>query len=176
LGSVKEIEKGEALMCSMGEKQLKKERKIIERDDDRVFICLISDLAKPFTLPGSWEPAIGSDAFVTSVLEALYRLQPRTSTNSCPFPIWMLRPTKPLAPSWLVRTGRERPSPAPALQYQTLLDAEKGETTHDKFPDNEANCDPFVEGTNFTKDRYSGRGELEADPPTVLDRWGNVQQ
>jgi len=88
-------EKGEALMCSMGEKQLKKERKIIERDDDRVFICLISDLAKPFTLPGSWEPAIGSDAFVTSVLEALYRLQPRTSTNSCPFPIWKLRPTKP---------------------------------------------------------------------------------
>jgi len=47
LGSVKEIEKGEALMCSMEEKQLKKERKIIERDDDRVFICLISDLAVP---------------------------------------------------------------------------------------------------------------------------------
>jgi len=85
-------------------------------------------------------------------------------------------PNESPSASWLVRTGRERPSPAPALQYQTLLDAEKGETTHDKFPDNEANCDPFLEGTNFTKDRYSGRGELEADPPTVLDRWGNVQQ
>jgi len=159
----------------MGEKQLKKERKIIERDDERVFICLISDLAKPFTLPGSWEPAIGSDAFVIRSRSPV----PPPATHAHKFlsvPNLESAQRSPQEPSSLVLTSRERPSLAPALHYQTLLDAEKGETTHDKFPDNEANCDLFVEGTNFTKDRYSGRGELEADPPTVLDRWGNVQQ
>ena len=46
---------------------------------------------------------------------------------------------------------------------------------NDQFIKQESDFGPFLDGANLTRDSYAGRGELETDPPTVVDAWGNVQ-
>jgi hypothetical protein len=39
---------------------------MLEPQTDRIFIRLISDLAKPSTVPSAWEPVTDADVFRTS--------------------------------------------------------------------------------------------------------------
>jgi hypothetical protein len=77
----------------------------------------------------------------------------------------------------LARANRAAQQLLPHLirKYQSLLEAEARETAHDKFITNESEYDPSVEGTNFTRDSYSGRGEVEPEKPLQLDKWRNVR-
>lgn len=61
------------------------------------------------------------------------------------------------------------------VNIRELREAEARETAHDQFIKQESDFDQFLEGANLTRDSYAGRGELEAESPTVVDVWGNVQ-
>jgi hypothetical protein len=143
--------------------------------NDKVFIRLISDLAKPSTLPDAWTTSTDSEPFRTTVLKSLYQLR---SSDSQKF-LTMLNndaPPNESPTALLSRAHRAAQELLPRLilKYQSLVEAETRETAHDKFMKTESEYDPFVEGTNFTRDSYAGRGELEPEKPIRLDRFGNI--
>jgi hypothetical protein len=47
--------------------------------------------------------------------------------------------------------------------FQRAQAKEAGVTNHQKFLREAANYDPFLEGSNLTRDAYAGRGEVERD-------------
>jgi hypothetical protein len=143
--------------------------------NDTIFIRLISDLAKPSSLPSPWESITDSDAFRTSVLKDLYRLN---SSDAHKFLTVLNNEAPPHeAPGALLsRASKAAVELLPLLlrKYRALLEAEARETEHDKFMNHESDYDPFVENTHFTRDSFAGRGAVEPDTPLKLDRWGNV--
>jgi glutamine synthetase adenylyltransferase len=144
--------------------------------NDRVFIHLISDLAKPSTLPSAWDSTTDSDTLRTSALKALYRLH---STDSTKF-LTVLNTDAPPNESptaLLARAHRAAQELLPRLirKYQSLLEAEARETAHDRFLKNESAYDLCLEDAALTRDSYAGRGEIESDKPLHLDAWGNVR-
>jgi hypothetical protein len=145
--------------------------------NDTIFIQLISDLAKPSSLPDAWKPSTDADALRTSVLKNLYRLN---SSDAHKF-LALLNTEAPPNESptaLLARAHRAAQELLPRLilKYQSLAEAEARKTAHDRFIKQESDFDQFLEGANLTRDSYAGRGELEADPTTVLDAWGNVRR
>jgi hypothetical protein len=77
----------------------------------------------------------------------------------------------------LARANRAAQELLPHLirKYRSLLEAEARESAHDQFIKQESDVDQFLDGANLTRDSYAGRGELEAESPTVVDAWGKVQ-
>jgi hypothetical protein len=144
---------------------------------DKVFIRLISALAEPSSLPSAWDSTTDSDTVRTSALKALYRL-PSTDAHKFLTVLNNDAPPNESPTALLARANRAATELLPRLhrEYQSQLEAEARETTHDQFIKQESDFDQFLEGANLTRDSYAGHGELEADPPTVLDAWGNVRR
>ena len=145
--------------------------------NDNYFVQLIVRLAQPPALPDAFTQSPDTHASRTAILKALYRLP---STDAVKFLSVLNSEGLPneSSSSLLSRAHEIAKAMLPRLlrEYQLQLDKEAAQTEHDRFLKNESEYDPFVEGTNFTRDSYAGRGELEADPPTVVDAWGNVSR
>jgi hypothetical protein len=150
---------------------------MLEPQNDRKFIRLISDLGKESSLPDAWTPSTDADVFRRFALEALYRLNSSDSRKFLTVLSTEALPNEAPA-AFLSRASKAAKDLLPHLlrKYRELCEAEALETAHNKFINSESDYDPFVAGTNFTGDSYAGRGELEADPPTALDAWGNVRR
>jgi hypothetical protein len=147
---------------------------MLEPQNDRKFIRLISDLGNEPSLPDAWTPSTDADVFRRFALEALNRLN---SSDSRKFLTVLSADAPPNeAPTALLsRASKDAKDLLPHLlrKYRELCEAEARETAHDKFMKHESEYDPFVEGTNFTRDSYSGRGEVEPEKPLHLDHFGN---
>ena len=137
---------------------------------------LISALAEPSSPPSAWDSTTDSDSLRTSALKALYWL-PSTDAHKFLTVLNNDAPPNESPTALLARASRAAKDLLPPLmrKYQSLLQAEARESAHDQFVRQESDFDQFLDGANLTRESYAGRGELEADPPTVVDAWGNVQ-
>ena len=139
---------------------------------NETFIKLVAALAFCDTT----EPGNDEYARWTAVLQAIYRLRD-TQAHSFLAAI-NLAGLPNESPSSLLQRAHshaEQLLPKLLVEYREAKRKEAADTNKNKFLRQQAESDPFLQDANLTRDAYSGRGELEPDPPTLLDPWGNVR-
>jgi hypothetical protein len=145
--------------------------------NDRTFVRLIAELAKPSVLPNAWGDASGDSETVyrTAILRALARLGSSDARKVLTV-LADAAPPNETAAAMLVRANRAARELLPALlcEFQSRLNAEAAETNHDNFIRMESDSDPFLENANLTRDSFAGRGEIEPERPGKVDPWGYV--
>jgi hypothetical protein len=122
------------------------------------------------------DPTVDDHANWLATLRALYRLNhvaaheflTRINNGASPneAPTELLLRSHQMAKTFLPELLR---------QYRAEKAKAENETNHTKYLKAQGESDPFLQDANLTRDAYSGRGELEPDPTTLLDPWGNVR-
>lgn len=140
---------------------------------DLTFIRLVDVLA----FCDQPNPGIDDHARWTETLKAIYRL------NHPPAHSFLasinLRGLPNEAPAeLLLRCHRMAKAYLPELlrEFEAKKAKADAETNHTKFLRQQAESDPFIgEDTQFTRDAFAGRGDVEPERPARLDAWGNVK-
>ena len=147
--------------------------------NDRTFVRLIAELAKPSVLPSGWDDSASGDSetvYRTAILNALARL----GTSDARKFLTVLADAAPpneTAAAMLVRANRATKELLPVLlrEFQSRLNAEAAETNQEKFVRKESDSDPFLgNDTHLTRDAFSGKAEIEPERPAKVDQWGYV--
>ena len=147
--------------------------------NDRAFVRLIAELAKPSVLPNGWDDSASGDSetvYRTAILNALARL----GTSDARKFLTVIADAAPLnetTRAMLARVNRTARELLPVLlrEFHSRLNAEAAETNHEKFIRQESDSDPFLgNDTHLTRDAFSGRAEIEPERPAKVDPWGYV--
>jgi hypothetical protein len=139
---------------------------------NETFIRLVAALA----FCGTNEPGNDEYARWTVVLQGIYRLRD-VQAHSFLAAINLAGLPNESPSELLLRAHQHAKQLLPQLlaEYREAKKKEAADTNKNKFLRQQAESDPFLQDANLTRDAYSGRGELEPDPPTLLDPWGNVR-
>ena len=147
--------------------------------NDRAFVRLIAELAKPSVLPNGWDDSASGDSetvYRTAILNALARL----GTSDARKFLTVVADAAPLnetTGAMLARVNRTARELLPVLlrEFQSQLNAEAAETNHEKFVRKESDSDPFLgNDTHLARDAFSGKAEIEPERPAKVDPWGYV--
>jgi hypothetical protein len=138
---------------------------------NETFIRLVAALAFCGNEPGNDEYAQW-----TAVLQAIYRLRD-AQTHSFLAAVNLSGLPNESPSELFLRAHRHAKQLLPQLltEFREGKRKEAADTNKNKFLRQQAESDPFLQDANLTRDAYSCRGELEPDPPTLLDPWGNVR-
>ena len=138
---------------------------------NETFIRLVAALA----FCGTTEPGNDDHARWTAVLQGIYRLRD-TQAHSFLAAINLAGLPNEAPAALLLRAHQHAKQLLPKLlaEYREIKRKEAGETNHNKYLKAQAECDPFLDGANLTRDSFAGLGDIEPEQPAKVDPWGYV--